>query len=383
MDYRPSEMKIDQFVAYLNEEKINFSPPFQRGHVWLPGVRKKLLKNVLQGKPIPAVFLYKEASGSKYSYNILDGKQRLESIILFIGNKNPALSIPKWHKYLFGEGYKKHVNFKVDLPDGKKAFADLGDDKIRDFREYTISTIEINLGDDTLDEIISLFVDINQQGSPVSRFDIVKALNRNDSLLRSIFELLSVEQKRGQDIFYRMIRNEFTGILKLLKIVNSAPVANAKVDRMWERLLELVSFYRSKIHRKPVDILKAFMSATKATPTKKLTVKEIRGLRIIFRFLLESYKKTSLGNSRLATDQTYFYTMLTTIIKNNLVEIMDEEMLRKKLATLGEILDGLKAPKKTLRATVKQFQEETKKQTTDPPRRVERDRLFLKLLHAV
>ena len=51
------------------------------------------------GKPIPAVFLYKEASGSKYSYNILDGKQRLESLILFIASKRPDLRIPNWRKY--------------------------------------------------------------------------------------------------------------------------------------------------------------------------------------------------------------------------------------------------------------------------------------------
>src|SRR5207302_10015751 len=111
MDYRNSEMKIDQFVSYLNEEKINLSPAFQRGHVWSPTDRKKLLKNVILGKPIPAVFLYKEASGSRYSYNILDGKQRLESIILFVGNQRSDLAIPRWDKYLFGKSYKKYVNY--------------------------------------------------------------------------------------------------------------------------------------------------------------------------------------------------------------------------------------------------------------------------------
>ena len=75
MNYRNSEMKIDQMVGYLNEEKINLSPPFQRGHVWTIKARKSLLRNIVAGKPIPAIFLYKEASGSRYSYNILDGKQ--------------------------------------------------------------------------------------------------------------------------------------------------------------------------------------------------------------------------------------------------------------------------------------------------------------------
>ena len=91
MNYRNTEMKLDQIVAYLNEEKINLSPAFQRGHVWKIGTRRKLIENIVQGRPIPAIFLYKEASGSRYSYNILDGKQRLESIILFIANRSGGL----------------------------------------------------------------------------------------------------------------------------------------------------------------------------------------------------------------------------------------------------------------------------------------------------
>src|SRR5437899_6372582 len=82
MDYRNSEMKLDQFVGYLNEEKINLSPVFQRGRVWGIGFRKKLIKNIVLRRPIPAIFLYKEEAGTKYSYNILDGKQRLESLLL-------------------------------------------------------------------------------------------------------------------------------------------------------------------------------------------------------------------------------------------------------------------------------------------------------------
>src|SRR5713101_877018 len=99
MLYRNSELRLDQIITYLNEEKINLSPVFQRGHVWPLTVRKKLVKNILQGKPIPAIFLYKEPAGTKYSYNILDGKQRLESIILFVGNERADWSIPKWKGY--------------------------------------------------------------------------------------------------------------------------------------------------------------------------------------------------------------------------------------------------------------------------------------------
>jgi len=87
MKYRNLDLKIDQFVAYVNSDKINLIPSFQRGHVWKLPTRRKLIANIVKGRPIPAIFLYREASGDQYSYNILDGKQRLESLILFIGNR--------------------------------------------------------------------------------------------------------------------------------------------------------------------------------------------------------------------------------------------------------------------------------------------------------
>ncbi len=118
MRYRNSEMKIDQLVSYLNEEKINLSPAFQRGHVWALTVRRKLLRNIVLGRPIPAIFLYKEAVGSKYTYNILDGKQRLESLILFIADGRPDVRIPKWSRYFFGPQHQRAVGFYVDLPEG-------------------------------------------------------------------------------------------------------------------------------------------------------------------------------------------------------------------------------------------------------------------------
>lgn len=86
-------MKIDQLVNYFNEERIDLSPAFQRGHVWKLKTRRQLIVNIVQGRPIPAILLYKEASGARYSYNIVDGKQRLESVILFIGAKRADFGV--------------------------------------------------------------------------------------------------------------------------------------------------------------------------------------------------------------------------------------------------------------------------------------------------
>src|ERR1700692_1880652 len=135
MNYRNSEMKIDQFVSYLNEEKINLSPAFQRGHVWKHADRKKLLKNVIPGKPTPAIFLYKEATGSKYSYNILDGKQRLESLILYIGSNRQDIKINEVRGYFYSKRERDAVGFAINIDGKKQTFKQLPEAAVRDFRE--------------------------------------------------------------------------------------------------------------------------------------------------------------------------------------------------------------------------------------------------------
>jgi hypothetical protein len=382
MNYRNSEMKIDQMVGYLNEEKINLSPPFQRGHVWTLKVRKSLLKNIVLGKPIPAVFLYKEASGSRYSYNILDGKQRLESLILYIGNRRQDLKVENWTRYFSGERYSREAQFCIDLNGSRKAFHDLDEQTVRDFREYAIPTIEIDMGDETgLDEIISLFVDVNQQGVAVSRFDIVKAMFKEDPLMKAVFKLTAVYQRRGQDVVYKMINNEFTFVLKRLQIIENIKSNNSRVDRMWEKLLEIVLFAQSRKHRKPVEILKGFISRS-SIPSQRLTPKEVRDLRLVFRFLANCYRKTTLAKSKLSTDHTHFYTMVTSIISGNLFDRFPHTQLMEKLAKFGGILDGTMRPPRRggARTLFKEYQELSTKQTTDVSRRTERGQKFVEIL---
>ncbi len=113
MNYKNSEIKIIDLINHLKSGKINLSPIFQRGRVWKIKLRKKLLQNMVDLKPIPAIFLYKKESGETYTYNILDGKQRIESLILFIGNQRNNLKIDNWNDYFFSQADKKNINLMI------------------------------------------------------------------------------------------------------------------------------------------------------------------------------------------------------------------------------------------------------------------------------
>jgi uncharacterized protein with ParB-like and HNH nuclease domain len=121
MRYHQVDLKLDQFIQYVNGGKINLIPSFQRGHAWKLPMRQRLIANVVQGRPMPAIFLYRQAAGEDYVYNILDGKQRLESLMLYVGNQRPTLKVDAIHHYFYDRKIRKTANYPIGLEvDGSK-----------------------------------------------------------------------------------------------------------------------------------------------------------------------------------------------------------------------------------------------------------------------
>jgi len=381
MQYRNTEMKLDALIGYLREGKINLVPAFQRGHVWTLTDRKKLMANVVLGRPFPSIFLYRDPSGRKYTYNILDGKQRIESLILFIGTGTPDLGIANWEDYFYSKGPKKNVSFAVDLPTGRRKFVALDEQTIRDLREYSIPIIEITLSDDTeLDEIIDLFVDINQRGVEVKRFDIVKAMGRENKLLQSVFELIALKHELKKDVRYKQRQSPYNYVLGCLTVIANTAEVSAAVDRVWERLLEIAIFTRTGKHDKPVEVLKRFIRVRTAEPA--LNAKELATLARVFRFLRKLYGFRGLESLRIATDQTHFYTMTTALIGSDLMQQFSDSILGQKIQAFAALIeDGAAAPANPLlKQKIDEYMVTSSKQTTDVSRRIKRQELFVEAI---
>ena len=388
MNYRNTQIKLDELMGYFRNEKINLIPPFQRGRVWSTSLRKKLLENMVRGKPIPAIFLYKEEAGSMYSYNFLDGKQRLESILLFVADARPDFSVSNWRHYFFRAD--PAANFAINVSEAgertkNRTFAELDDALVRDFREYSIPAIEINLDTEEggLQEIIDLFIDINQLGVKVNRFDIVRTMYEKNKLLSGVFKLVGQKQKRKGDTFYKMVNTDFTKVIKKLQAIDSLPVTRyqQRVDRAWERLLEIVLFVRTGQHRTLAQILRAFIGSS--VDESRITSEEMAQLRKIFKFLRELYSRPSVKTSKLVADQPHFYTMVTSIHAVDLIDHFGAMELKSRLERLAQIVDGNdKAPKGKAKV-LKEYLALSSKQTTHPGTRKARQELFVELVEAI
>jgi hypothetical protein len=133
---RPQD--ITWFLDLERVDQLNLSPPYQRKSAWTPKDRRSFLDTIFNNYPCPAIFLNKEIKDGKTVYNVVDGKQRLESILAFARGD---IAIDK--------------DFGDSRLAGKK-FAKLDEDLKRAFWNYTLPVEMIDFeGTDTLREVFS------------------------------------------------------------------------------------------------------------------------------------------------------------------------------------------------------------------------------------
>lgn len=79
---------IAWFLDLYQNGQLNLAPPYQRRSVWTVKDRKFFLDTIFRKYPSPAVFLHKEIDSEKdrMIYHVVDGKQRLETVIQFSQN---------------------------------------------------------------------------------------------------------------------------------------------------------------------------------------------------------------------------------------------------------------------------------------------------------
>ena len=88
MQRQTDRRDIAWFLDLDNTGRLEFNPPYQRKSLWSIKERKFFLDSIFKNFPCPAVFLYKQIHDNRNeTYSVIDGKQRLETIIKFSNNE--------------------------------------------------------------------------------------------------------------------------------------------------------------------------------------------------------------------------------------------------------------------------------------------------------
>lgn len=141
---------------------IDYSPEFQRNYVWSDKQKVYLLDSILNCFAIPKIFVRQVLGSDQTSntYEIIDGQQRLTTILKFIKNEFPLLK-------------KKHPKPEFFDPqyDGKY-FSDLNVDDKRQILNFTLS---IDLVEGTYKEITEMFLRLNLSNTTLNKQEILNS----------------------------------------------------------------------------------------------------------------------------------------------------------------------------------------------------------------
>jgi hypothetical protein len=75
---------ISDFLEWSNNNLLELSPDFQRRAVWSEKAKSYLIDTIVRGRPIPKILISQRMEGSRTVRVVVDGQQRLRSILGFI-----------------------------------------------------------------------------------------------------------------------------------------------------------------------------------------------------------------------------------------------------------------------------------------------------------
>ena len=202
------ERSIDQMLLSFKNGQFNLNPGFQRKSVWTLSDRRRLIQSIVEGYPLPSVFLYQRDHHGKLIYDVIDGKQRLETILMFTGQ---------------GRFRRDRFDVRLDLGDGFELY-DWATIKrwypryVVAINAYKIQTVEIR-GD--LPQIIDLFVRINSTGKRLTSGEKRHAKFYDSAFLKAAERLIS----------------KFERYLRQQKILSQAQIDRMKGVELFSELL--------------------------------------------------------------------------------------------------------------------------------------------------
>ena len=170
---------IRTLVGWYERGLLNLEPEFQRKSVWKKQQRSRLMNSILHGYPLPNVAIYKRYDEKLHCvrYDVIDGKQRLESILLFLGK-------------LRGEDSRFEAAF-TDWRDGreytvKQSWRDMCPKNQGQIMRFKIPAVWVQ---GELHEIREMFVRINSTGKALTHQEVRNAKYFSSEFLQRMIPL--------------------------------------------------------------------------------------------------------------------------------------------------------------------------------------------------
>lgn len=155
----PLPKAIQSIYAWYSEDKLFVNRRYQRKLVWTQLEKQKLIESITRQFPVPAILLAERADGT---FEIIDGLQRLFSIVSFIENAYPTVDGKFFDVAQFPTAKLRSDDGHFDTLDGNKMSAR----EVSAFLDYSMAiTVMRNATEDEIDDV---FARINTYGHRLS-----------------------------------------------------------------------------------------------------------------------------------------------------------------------------------------------------------------------
>ena len=95
-----SATQIASLKNWYQNGMLDLNPPWQRGDVWMTKKKKSVMESIMLGIPLPALILHsiEDSAGRLRSIEVIDGQQRLRSMMYFMENQFPLSDFKTNHE---------------------------------------------------------------------------------------------------------------------------------------------------------------------------------------------------------------------------------------------------------------------------------------------
>lgn len=222
VDVASHDFSVRELVRMLEEGELSISPEYQRKYRWQEDVSSTFVESVFLGLPIPPIFV---ATNAEFQWEVVDGLQRLSTLLLFIAsrpehlalvNRKAPLKLQKLQKLsqLNGVGY-------ADLPVGLQRYFGRQPLQVISLTDKSNRSVRFDLFERLNAGAISLSpqeVRACIYGGPFNDFVEQMARNPNFERLLKLQELKQNDGTAAEEVLkffaYKNRRQEFDGRVK-------------------------------------------------------------------------------------------------------------------------------------------------------------------------
>jgi len=337
LTHRPETKTIKDIENLFEDELLNLEPGFQRQSVWSERDRAKLIDSILRNYPLPAIFLYRREDNGQIIYDVIDGKQRIESVLMFMGQMRGRFrlktQLPRQDEAEWVDWHRLCKRKCQHLITG-----------------YRLPVIEV---DGEMGDIIDLFVRINSTGKALTPQEKRRAKYFNSPFLKEADRLARRYEEYFMDVgvlgagqISRMKHVEL--VCELMLSIHQGDVINKKAAL--DRVMKTNSFNSrdiAKASSKTITALNRIRSMFPKLYTTRLCQRtDFYSLTVLIaKFEADGLILTDRHRNRLAWDLLVAFATQVDDVREKQRKAIgvkpDQEIYRDYLLTVSQMTDDV------------------------------------------